>query len=636
MRRNGDRRPRGRRLDPEPVGAQLPRRRASLGGRRPVPRVVPDRVERRAVRHLRRGRRARHRRPRLRLGRRRRGVLRRRVRALRATSRTSSRRSRRSATRARTRASSSSATRVWDRNGAGIVPNTYANEAHAPQRRATIVRNTVTKSGRARVPISTPLAGFIGIGIAVAGGNENVVRGNRVRRASGTGSRSSRRRGGSSFDPPARATRARRGGRAETASRATRLGQRPRRSRARRAASAPATASARTRRATSLPPRSRRTAARAPATPRVARASSPRACARCSTRRAPPAAAGVHGDAQAAGAAEHAVTPPLAAARCRLCSRRWRRRRCSSCSRRRSSRSGTTSTHPSRRSGQARSITADRGDRHLGRDHRDGSAPSACRACSLRLGARASSRAPRVRHRAEPLDRSSERTCSSASPSRACCPAASQASRPSTPERARVGDRLRRGRERARLDRRQPDRRRAHASGCRGASPRPCLRRSRSLRCSRSRRAAPVPERSARRRVFEACSRTRRHVAGSAAETDRLRRVDGIAHVHRRLLHRHVRRAARERPAGCSPPAPRRTSRLRRGAGGSSRASRAGSSSRCRRSRWPPCYRSCWVCRARVAFAALHLLPRRRARRACGRLRRAASASCRSPTIRAR
>jgi Right handed beta helix region len=69
---------------------------------------------------------------------------------------------------------------MWDRNGAGIVPNTYANEAHAPQRRATIVRNTVTKSGRARVPISTPLAGFIGIGIAVAGGNENDVRNNRV------------------------------------------------------------------------------------------------------------------------------------------------------------------------------------------------------------------------------------------------------------------------------------------------------------------------------------------------------------------------------------------------------------------------------------------------------------------------
>ena len=69
---------------------------------------------------------------------------------------------------------------TWDRNGAGIVPNTYANEALPPQERATIVRNTVSSSGRARVPIKTALAGFIGIGIAIAGGNENMIVGNRV------------------------------------------------------------------------------------------------------------------------------------------------------------------------------------------------------------------------------------------------------------------------------------------------------------------------------------------------------------------------------------------------------------------------------------------------------------------------
>jgi hypothetical protein len=69
---------------------------------------------------------------------------------------------------------------IWDRNGAGIVPNTYANEALPPQARAAIVGNTVTKSGRARVPIRTVLAGFVGIGIAVAGGNENVISRNRV------------------------------------------------------------------------------------------------------------------------------------------------------------------------------------------------------------------------------------------------------------------------------------------------------------------------------------------------------------------------------------------------------------------------------------------------------------------------
>jgi Right handed beta helix region len=72
---------------------------------------------------------------------------------------------------------------LWDRNGAGIVPNTYANEALPPQSRTTIVRNTVTNSGRARVPIHTALAGFVGVGIAVAGGNENVIARNRVTRS---------------------------------------------------------------------------------------------------------------------------------------------------------------------------------------------------------------------------------------------------------------------------------------------------------------------------------------------------------------------------------------------------------------------------------------------------------------------
>jgi hypothetical protein len=69
---------------------------------------------------------------------------------------------------------------LWDRNGAGLVPNTYANEALPPQARSRIVRNTVTRSGRARVPIKTALAGFIGVGIAIAGGNENSIASNRV------------------------------------------------------------------------------------------------------------------------------------------------------------------------------------------------------------------------------------------------------------------------------------------------------------------------------------------------------------------------------------------------------------------------------------------------------------------------
>jgi hypothetical protein len=72
---------------------------------------------------------------------------------------------------------------VWDRNGAGIVPNTYANEALPPRARTTIIGNAVTNSGRAPVPIRTALAGFVGIGIAVAGGNDNAISRNRVTRS---------------------------------------------------------------------------------------------------------------------------------------------------------------------------------------------------------------------------------------------------------------------------------------------------------------------------------------------------------------------------------------------------------------------------------------------------------------------
>ena len=70
------------------------------------------------------------------------------------------------------------------RNGAGILPNSLADEADPPQHDALIVGNTVTGSGRARVPLNTPLAGYYGIGIGIAGGN-----GNRVLRNTVTGSR---------------------------------------------------------------------------------------------------------------------------------------------------------------------------------------------------------------------------------------------------------------------------------------------------------------------------------------------------------------------------------------------------------------------------------------------------------------
>ncbi|HEX6699891.1 MAG TPA: right-handed parallel beta-helix repeat-containing protein [Gaiellaceae bacterium] len=69
---------------------------------------------------------------------------------------------------------------VWDRNGAGILPNTYANEQDPPQESALMFGNVVTRTGRARVPVNTPLVGFYGIGIGIAGGNRNGVIGNTV------------------------------------------------------------------------------------------------------------------------------------------------------------------------------------------------------------------------------------------------------------------------------------------------------------------------------------------------------------------------------------------------------------------------------------------------------------------------
>lgn len=68
----------------------------------------------------------------------------------------------------------------WDRNGAAIVPNSYANEERPPQEHATITRNVVTRSGTVPVPLHTPLAAFWGIGIGIAGGHANRVTGNTV------------------------------------------------------------------------------------------------------------------------------------------------------------------------------------------------------------------------------------------------------------------------------------------------------------------------------------------------------------------------------------------------------------------------------------------------------------------------
>jgi len=70
---------------------------------------------------------------------------------------------------------------TWDRNGTGILPNSYdVGLAPPPQDGATFRRNVVRDSGTVAVPVTTPLAGFRGIGIGIAGGHHDLVEDNEV------------------------------------------------------------------------------------------------------------------------------------------------------------------------------------------------------------------------------------------------------------------------------------------------------------------------------------------------------------------------------------------------------------------------------------------------------------------------
>ncbi|HEX9374633.1 MAG TPA: right-handed parallel beta-helix repeat-containing protein [Actinomycetota bacterium] len=69
---------------------------------------------------------------------------------------------------------------VFDRNGTGILPNSFDDEANPPQRGATFFGNTVSGSGSVPTPASDPVDGLIGIGIGVAGGQDDAVHDNTV------------------------------------------------------------------------------------------------------------------------------------------------------------------------------------------------------------------------------------------------------------------------------------------------------------------------------------------------------------------------------------------------------------------------------------------------------------------------
>jgi hypothetical protein len=69
---------------------------------------------------------------------------------------------------------------TFDRNGTGILPNSFDDERDPPQREASFLGNRVTGSGTVPTPASDPIDGLVGIGIGVAGGRDDVVRGNVV------------------------------------------------------------------------------------------------------------------------------------------------------------------------------------------------------------------------------------------------------------------------------------------------------------------------------------------------------------------------------------------------------------------------------------------------------------------------
>ncbi|MFL5797350.1 MAG: nitrous oxide reductase family maturation protein NosD [Actinomycetota bacterium] len=69
---------------------------------------------------------------------------------------------------------------TFDRNGTGILPNSFDDERDPPQRDAAFLNNRVVGSGTVPTPASDPVDGLIGLGIGVAGGVDDVVRGNEV------------------------------------------------------------------------------------------------------------------------------------------------------------------------------------------------------------------------------------------------------------------------------------------------------------------------------------------------------------------------------------------------------------------------------------------------------------------------
>ncbi len=69
---------------------------------------------------------------------------------------------------------------LWQNNGTGILPNSLTTEANPPQREATIRNNVVKDNDNADTPAKGLSGSLIGVGIGIAGGNDNIIEGNTV------------------------------------------------------------------------------------------------------------------------------------------------------------------------------------------------------------------------------------------------------------------------------------------------------------------------------------------------------------------------------------------------------------------------------------------------------------------------
>jgi plastocyanin len=69
---------------------------------------------------------------------------------------------------------------TWTRNQGGVVPNTLDSERLAPQRGVYIAGNRVYDNNNREAPAKTAQASALGVGILLAGGNDNVVERNMV------------------------------------------------------------------------------------------------------------------------------------------------------------------------------------------------------------------------------------------------------------------------------------------------------------------------------------------------------------------------------------------------------------------------------------------------------------------------